>query len=223
MKYCCSDLHGSLEGYRAIKNFIKPEDTVYCLGDCGDRGPESWETIKAVYNDPQFVYLKGNHEDMLVRAMEEWLPEHIKGMEWQLLVQNGGYDTFQDWKNSPERNKWLTRLRNLPCYWTYINSNGQRIIMTHAGYTPPKIPKEDILLWDRKHFNDEWTGGEHTFIVHGHTPVNSITKNKADKDILVYSEGHKIDIDILTWRNKRVALLNLENLEPIYLDYTESE
>ena len=35
--YVCSDLHGYLELYKKIKNFIKPEDTVFFLGDAGDR------------------------------------------------------------------------------------------------------------------------------------------------------------------------------------------
>ena len=36
--YVCSDLHGYLELYKKIKNFIKPEDTIFFLGDAGDRG-----------------------------------------------------------------------------------------------------------------------------------------------------------------------------------------
>ena len=64
-RYAVSDLHGHLEIYKQIKAMLKPGDIVYCLGDCGDRGPRPWETIKAVYEDPQFIYLKGNHEDML--------------------------------------------------------------------------------------------------------------------------------------------------------------
>ena len=35
--YVCSDLHGYLELYKKIKSFIKPEDTVFFLGDAGDR------------------------------------------------------------------------------------------------------------------------------------------------------------------------------------------
>lgn len=50
--YAVSDLHGMFNLYKQIKNFLKPEDKVYCLGDCGDRGPASWETIHAVASDP---------------------------------------------------------------------------------------------------------------------------------------------------------------------------
>jgi predicted phosphodiesterase len=58
--YAVSDMHGCIDAYWKIKNYINPEDTVYCLGDCGDRGPESWNTIKMVLTDPQFIYIKGN-------------------------------------------------------------------------------------------------------------------------------------------------------------------
>ena len=37
-----SDLHGMLHFYKAIKDILKPEDTVYFLGDAGDCGPHPW-------------------------------------------------------------------------------------------------------------------------------------------------------------------------------------
>lgn len=50
--YAVSDLHGRFDLYKQICDFLKPEDEVICLGDCGDRGPQSWETITAVYENP---------------------------------------------------------------------------------------------------------------------------------------------------------------------------
>ena len=78
----------------AIKEFLKSEDKVYFLGDAGDRGPEPWETIKAVARDPQFVFIKGNHEDMLAVAIQDAL----KGEDmysYRVLINNGGTDTFE--------------------------------------------------------------------------------------------------------------------------------
>lgn len=214
--YAVADLHGNYAAYEAIKRFIQPEDRVYCLGDCGDRGPQSWETITAVYNDPQFIYIKGNHEDLLVNAMKEWIPEHINGNEYNLLSCNGGSRTFKAWKNGPERNKWVGRLNNLPTLLTYTNTSGQTIILTHAGYTPPTLPRVDELLWSRDHFNDEWPEGEENhIIVHGHTPTSYMAWDTYE--VFKYCDGHKIDIDILTWRTNKVALLDLDTLEPTYL------
>ena len=71
--YACSDLHGMMPLYKQIKNFLSPNDKVYYLGDAGDRGPNSWELIKTILADDQFVYIKGNHEDMLVKAMYDYV------------------------------------------------------------------------------------------------------------------------------------------------------
>jgi hypothetical protein len=37
--YACGDLHGHLSIYNKIKAILNPEDKVYCVGDCVDRGP----------------------------------------------------------------------------------------------------------------------------------------------------------------------------------------
>lgn len=212
--YACSDLHGNHKAYEAIKAYIQPEDIVYCLGDCGDRGPEPWRTIVDIYNDPQFVYLKGNHEDMLCNAIEEWLPEHWKGIEYALSSQNGGSRTFSQWKNGPERNKWYGRLKNLPSHVTFVNANDQILYLCHAGYTPPTIPPEDELIWDRQHMWDDWTGKDNEYVIHGHTRATKYTT----EGIYQYCDNHKIDIDICCYKSGRVALLDLDTMEAIYLD-----
>ena len=56
--FAVSDLHGMIDLYRQIKNFLKLEDKVYYLGDMGDRGPDCWETVKVILSDPQFICLK---------------------------------------------------------------------------------------------------------------------------------------------------------------------
>ena len=73
--YAVSDLHGYFNLYEQIKNFIQPEDKVIFLGDATDRGPQSLELAKTIYADPQFTYLKGNHEDMLVKTALDFYDE----------------------------------------------------------------------------------------------------------------------------------------------------
>ena len=65
--YCFSDLHGRYELWEQIKNYIKPEDIVYCLGDCIDRGYRGYEILKEVLEHPQITFLLGNHEDFLMQ------------------------------------------------------------------------------------------------------------------------------------------------------------
>lgn len=157
--YCCSDLHGCFNLYKKIKNYIDDTDTVICLGDCADRGPSGWDIITDMYNDPRFIYLRGNHEDMLIDAIREWLPFHLKGENYYLLEWNGGSKTFRDWKNSPERNKWYRKLKTLPYHYVYTNEKGQVIYLTHSGFIPKNkklnIDDKKDILWDREHMKEK--------------------------------------------------------------------
>lgn len=232
--YVCSDLHGYLELYKKIKNFIKPEDTVYFLGDAGDRGPQSWETIKTIYKDSQFVYLKGNHEDLLVEAARDYLQYDCLDYSYYLHGQNGGFDTFADWQMEEFRTEWIDHLANLPVRAEYVNKDGVHFIMTHAGFTPYKdrTLEVDDLLWDRDHFYDRWVDcPEKTVIIHGHTPISHVydrlmLANKLkkkdeelpfdpDSSIYVYCGGHKICIDNGTYRTGKTVLFNLDTYEAI--------
>jgi calcineurin-like phosphoesterase family protein len=115
--YACSDLHGMLHFYKAIKDILKPEDIVYFLGDAGDRGPHPWECIKTIMDDPQFIYIKGNHEDMLVDAMGRGY-----GRQYNLLRSNGGKDTYHQAMKEPNWAEWRARLRDLPDKALYTNA-----------------------------------------------------------------------------------------------------
>lgn len=229
--YACGDLHGHLEIYQKIKAMLKPDDSVYCIGDCGDRGPQSWETIKAVYNDPQFVYLKGNHEDMLVKACEDYLEN---GNMWgyysyNLSYRNGGGDTMDAWERDPDREAWLARLKNLPT-WDWYDANDRKIILCHAGFTPwlgpdnksTELPFDRTLLWDREHFYDDWEADEmeDVIIIHGHTPIHHLSADldeEWESGAFWYCENHKCCIDSGGFFSGEFVLLNLDTLEDVVL------
>ena len=104
--YAVSDLHGRYDLFQMIKDFIKPEDKVYIIGDCGDRGKDGWAIIKEVYENPQFIYIKGNHEDMLVEAMRTG--------DKSLCYYNGGKSTYEAWKYKDGHNmSWAAKLQKL--------------------------------------------------------------------------------------------------------------
>ena len=92
--YALSDLHGNLELLKAIQKFLNEDDKVYFLGDGGDRGPNPWETIKEIYKDKRFIYIKGNHEDMLVNALTDYLDNGYMDYSFWMLTNNGGSQTF---------------------------------------------------------------------------------------------------------------------------------
>lgn len=205
--YACSDTHGFYTCYEKIKQILNPEDKVYFLGDAGDRGPHSWQTTKAILSDPQFIYLKGNHEDMLVQAVRDELYDSWDRYYYFLLASNGGLQTYEDCLCDPYCKLYIKELSNLPLIETYVNAQEQKIYLSHAGFSPVAYaakPTQDALLWDRGHIRDKaselW---EDVIIVHGHTPCK---KTK-------YAQGHKFNIDKGIFHSGKVMLLNLDTWE----------
>lgn len=227
--YACADLHGTMELYKQIKAFLKPDDVVYFLGDAGDRGPEPWEMIKTIYADPQFIYIKGNHEAMLVDAMNEFLINECCGEDFWLLQHNGGGRTFEGWQAESPANQleWKSRLNKLPVYMEYINKDGLIIMMTHAGFTPCYDAEDRICrpddyecVWDRHHFLDPWpVETENVVIVHGHTPTLLLadrikwSDENVEPGAIWYANNHKVDIDNGCFFTGCTCLLNLDTFD----------
>lgn len=75
--YCISDIHGNINLWCQIKDFINPkEDKLICLGDCADRGLDGWEIITDVLrgvHEGWITYVRGNHEQMLINALDDYI------------------------------------------------------------------------------------------------------------------------------------------------------
>ena len=227
--YAVSDLHGNYNLWKQIKAYLNDDDKLFVLGDCADRGPRGWDIIKEVVSDARCVYLKGNHEDMLVRAMEEYLEEQYGGLAYQLLISNGGAQTIQDWdaiQNTEFQWKWKQYLKTLLEIMLYENEQGQQVHLCHAGYSPiedepnPFMGGKQDLIWDRKHYFDRWLGGEtykNTIVVFGHTPAECVAGDLAMKfhpgEPLWFNERHKVCIDMGSAWSGRTCLLNLDTWE----------
>ena len=221
--YACSDLHGMLHFYKAIKDMLEPEDKVYFLGDAGDRGPYSWECIKVILADPQFIYLKGNHEDMLVRAMGRGY-----GSAFSLLRSNGGKKTYEAAMAESDWESWRERLSRRPDKAVYVNTPGETVYLSHAGFTPQTDHQGQLrwmwtedLIWDRSHFLDPWPEDEifqKAIVVHGHTPtpcllekIDSVCQmDEIEPGAFWYAGGRKCCIDCGAVFTGYCVLLNLD-------------
>lgn len=225
-RYVISDLHGMKALYDQVVAFIKPEDKVYCLGDCGDRGPQSWATLKAVLTNPQFTLLMGNHEHLLLTAMTEDNTVYSSDPV-SLLYYNGGEETYADWQAEDNPEIWIAAIKRLPYYQKIENDSGMVIHLTHAGFTPPAIPKDFDLVWSREHFGDPWPDGhENEIVIHGHTPSPYLVKRanqlarfhdeptqKWEPGAVYYCDTHKIDIDCGAFSTGYTVLLNLDTFD----------
>ena len=229
--YAVSDLHGCLKAYKKIKQMLKPEDKVYCLGDCGDRGPDPWETIKAVATDSQFIYIKGNHEDMLIKAAREIIDDEYGGDKQRLLEQNGGGRTLDELLFEDNPQLWVNHLNRLPTHLTYTNTNGQEVFLCHAGCSlwsdEDSIPCDYDLIWDRDHYFDTSSLLNNTIVVHGHTPfwyiAEDLNINIPDDqfEAFKYANGKKYCIDAGTYATGVSILLNLDTFESICININD--
>lgn len=173
----------------------------------------------------------GNHEDMLINAMEECLAGYPFNESLELVIANGGYGTYRGWlKETPEERKvWLDRLRTLPIHMDYFSEKNNTIWhLSHAGYTPYRkdLPIREDLIWDRNHFRDKVIVPEDNderpdeVCVHGHTPIPFVV-DELHMDVphgptlLIYGDGHKIDIDNGSFWSGGAILLNLDTCEHI--------
>ncbi len=219
--YAVSDLHGQLWAYEEIIKRLEPDDLVYCLGDCVDRGPYGWKIMEEVFYHPQFIYLKGNHEQLLEEAIKEYLETSLRGHNCFLLKNNGGADTLDAMANKTkeELELWLKRLKHLKTEAAYVNKSGQLIWLNHSGHDKLN-PAEDDLLWSRDHFKSPWQYEDDAFMVHGHTPIVAMKLrmglpgiyNPAD-GAYKYCDGHKINIDVNACNTGWCVLLDLDTLE----------
>ena len=234
--YAIADIHGMYNIYEQVCEILQPNDVVYFLGDAGDRGYAGFKCIKAIYNNPQWIYLKGNHEDMMVKALQQNRSEingYLYNNPLNIWFCNGGEETFNDWLEEGRDESWITKLQNLPLTAEYTNSKGFTFHMSHAGYTcgrKDQMWRED-LVWSREHFSSKWDEEYYPkdICIHGHTPIFALVKyleeiepiielyNHNNPEARSYCGGHKIDIDNGVFFTKATVLYDLDEMKAIQI------
>ncbi len=173
MYYIIGDIHGMLgkllKLYDQIKGMITENDTLIFLGDYIDRGPSSYEVVEfliTLSKTQKTVFLKGNHEDMLLNYLAG--KDHT-----DIYLYNGGDATLRSYERNtryagiPE--KHMKFFKSLHLYFETDD-----FIAVHAGINPAyervaEQPEEDTL-WIRDAFfrsPKRWP----KLIVFGHTPT----------------------------------------------------
>ncbi|MFC5604499.1 metallophosphoesterase family protein [Sporosarcina koreensis] len=205
-----SDIHGELALFEELLQHIgyhPDQDQLILLGDYIDRGPHSKEVLDKVMklSDEGAVVLKGNHEDMMVRAL-------IDGEErvWKNWInRNGGTETLKsygfaekDFKveeeepfvkpaiHSKELEDHLHFIQNLDTYLEWEDT-----IFVHAGVHPEKPIEETDpyeLIWIRDVFHNGYCG-EKT-VIFGHTPTKNLHKDKQGCSVY-FGDNRIIGID----------------------------
>ena len=122
-----SDIHGNRKIADYVIQLANEGHTIYFLGDAADRGPDGWSIIKDFLRTPNIVYLMGNHELMLVAAIDD-IHEDVRfaGESYACLlsIRNGGKGTIDAAIRDNDCFDIIDKLRILPSYYHYISPSG---------------------------------------------------------------------------------------------------
>lgn len=146
---------------------IRKSDTIYCIGDYIDRGPDSKGVIDLIIDLRKKGYqirtLRGNHEQLMLDSAKD----RQAHLDWYLnggdtTLKSFGVSSFRDFKS--EYKDFFSRTR-------FYYTNGPYIFV-HAGLNlGPEDPFEDrhAMMWIRNFTIDKQKLGDRK-IIHGHTP-----------------------------------------------------
>ena len=194
--YAFGDIHGRADLLERLFDKIEadiaehaPNQTVVLifLGDYIDRGFQSRDVIDFLLSDRvtkfQCIYLKGNHEEALLKFMSD--PSF--GPRW---AGYGGLETLTSYGVKPPRIRTVGEEWTEACdalneamppahrrFFTTLEVSAELgdYVFVHAGLRPGKPLEQQVeqdALWIRDDFlNDDTSFG--SIVVHGHTPISA--------------------------------------------------
>ena len=214
-KYVFGDLHGSLYALDKLLRLVdehaagEPHKKIF-LGDYVDRGAFSCQVIERLMNlRGDCVFLKGNHEDMMIESFKEFERTGEHNVMW---LVNGGMTTLMSYPNhqvGDDQWKWLNDLK--------LSYEDDLRYYVHAGINPLTTlanQTSNSQLWIRKGFIDCGFPFE-KYIVHGHSVESTtnpvILHNRANMDtggvfegtftVGVFDDSQEKPIDIIQYKN----------------------
>lgn len=197
-----TDVHGNYELFKAAINYCfaqDPECPIIFGGDACDRGTDGYKIMRELLDNPHVLYLKGNHEDMFVKAARFILNDYkgaieektIKGYLYALLLEdycptqiadcvyNGGLFTLVNWMLDGMPNNFVTKIDKLPLTFSYENLDFchagsqykifKRVANDEYENEIPDLDDVTNLLWDRNSIGLGWAPNR--ICIYGHTPV----------------------------------------------------
>ena len=225
--FAVGDLHGRKDLLDRLLARLAEQATearIVFVGDYIDRGDDSAAVLQRLQqleedSEGRVICLKGNHEDMLLKFMQD--PASV-GARW---MQHGGLQTMasfavsppslsaskEDWETARDqlsanmRPSLLAWMEARPLYWRSGN-----VAFVHAGADPNaaiETQSGNTLMWGHPDFG-KVPRMDGLWIVHGHTIVNSpeVSQGCISIDTGAYATGR------LT-----AVLLHPDNPEPDFL------
>jgi serine/threonine protein phosphatase 1 len=185
-----SDIHGCAKTFRYLVEEqvkLKPDDTLYLLGDYVDRGPDSRGVIDYMNQLAEAGYrlrcLKGNHEEMMVDANQ-------RPGDADMWLSNGGKETLLSFgvhDPSEVPSQYIEFIEGLDHYFevdqyilvhaglNFVGGEGQSEEQEHFIWKLHN-PLGDLhsMMWIRWWYdNINWNWLRDRVIIHGHTPLHT--------------------------------------------------
>ena len=210
--YAIGDVHGQITMLRTMMELLKDQslreqDQLVFLGDYVDRGEDSkavLDTLIALQEErPNTVFLRGNHEQLMLDARDSEPPARgstpdsfLLSDDTRLWFHNGGEDTlfaYQDEMNDEQFLKWWEAIPE--AHWEFLRATQMeyitpRYFFVHAGLLPRGKTWEgqgdgrDLRLWIREPFISSKDDFDGRVVVFGHTPTQRVLveRNKISID-----------------------------------------
>lgn len=220
-RFAVGDIHGCSKTLQKMVQGVlqlKPDDTLFMLGDYVDRGPASKGVLDYMLQLLESNYdirpIMGNHEEMLLNAVAD--PSAIS-----LWYGNGGWGTIQEFGvDTPEAipQHYIDFLSSLPLMHLLDD-----YLLVHSGLDFHKADPitETIshdMLWARDYRIDPAKLAGRTMITgHSVTPLfeirESLTTNHIKLDNGCYSKGEICCGTLVAFNMDTRELLVQENIE----------
>ena len=182
--FVIGDIHGCADELRCLIDRLPLArgDRLVFLGDYIDRGPDSRGVVsflldlKKQLSAVELIFLKGNHEDMLLSFLE------IGGAHGDMFLINGGKATMASYGLNPNSPSAIDAHRVIPGdhleFYRHLQNYFlmEPFLCVHAGIDPAKTfaeQTEEELFWIRNKF----IFASHTLpytVLFGHTPQHTV-------------------------------------------------
>lgn len=238
MHYCISDIHGWLDKYEKVLNYVKNEDTLYILGDVIDRGKDGLKILNDIEKRKNIVFIVGNHELFLYNYLKslnnEFENKKVKAV-WTMECNGGTVTKEQVDLLSNEEKLKIQRFLEDSYLIKRVEIKGTKYHLSHS-YTLFYI-KNDLKFRDTTNsekrkvvWNSVFPRRSDPFgktiddtgeiYIFGHTPVQKVKDNAFDYKIIhEYKNAEFYDIDCGCAYGEdfsRLALFCLEDKSVIY-------
>lgn len=186
-RFVIGDIHGCVDELRRLVDGLSvvAGDRVVFLGDYIDRGPASKEVVSFLISlrkkltSVDFVFLKGNHEDMLLSYLG------LDGAHGDMFMVNGGKATLASYGLTEGNFTARDALQAIPAAHLQFYQNLQSsylmdsFLCVHAGIHPQKSladQSNEDFFWIRSEFIYSSHNLPYT-ILFGHTPQQKVLYN----------------------------------------------